>query len=152
MISTEQIEKLAHEHLQGTPNYLVHVNVSKANKIIVIIDNDHGGINIVDCVALSKFIEGNLDREKDDFELEVASHGIGQPLKLMRQYKKNTGRVVVLTLTDGKKVEGTLMGADDKVISIESEVKDPVTKKKEVKTISYPFDEVKTTVVTVKFK
>ncbi|UPT65970.1 MAG: ribosome assembly cofactor RimP [Sphingobacteriales bacterium JAD_PAG50586_3] len=152
MISTEQIEKLANEHLQGTPNYLVHVNVSRANKIIVIIDNDHGGINIVDCVALSKFIESNLDREKDDFELEVASHGIGQPLKLMRQYKKNTGRLVVLTLTDGKKVEGTLLGADDTAISIEAEVKDPATKKKELKTFSYPFSEVKQTIVTFKFK
>ena len=152
MISTEQVEKLANEHLEGTPNYLVNVNVSRANKIIVIIDNDHGGINVKDCVSLSKFIEEGLDREKDDFELEVSSHGIGQPLKMMRQYKKNTGRTVALTLADGKKVEGVLLGADDKAISIETEVKNPDTKKKEVVTVNYSFEEVKQTIVTFKFK
>ena len=96
MISTEQVEKLANEHLEGTPNYLVNVNVSRANKIIVIIDNDHGGIKVNDCVSLSKFIEDGLDREKEDFELEVSSAGIDFPLANLRQYKKNINRMLAL--------------------------------------------------------
>lgn len=152
MLNKEHIEKLANEHLEGTPNYLVDVKISRSNHVIITIDNDHGGINIKDCVALSRHIEGSLDREKEDFELEVSSHGIGQPLKLLRQYKKNVGRVVVVTATNGLKIEGLLTHASETDISVDEEFKDPVSKKKSLRTVVIPYADIKQTIVTFKFK
>jgi ribosome maturation factor RimP len=151
MISKELIEQLSNEHLEGTPNYLVDVKVSRSNKVLVTIDNDHGGIKIDACVALSRFLDDNLDREKEDYELEVSSHGIGQPLLLMRQFKKNEGRLVIITHTDGTKTEGTLISTTDAEITIEAEVKNPATKKKEPTKLTFPFSEIKQTIVTFKF-
>ncbi len=152
MISVELIEQLANKHLEGSPNYLVEVKISRTNKISVSIDNDHGGIKIVDCVELSRFIEGSLDRDKEDFELEVSSHGIGQPLKLFRQYKKNIGRVVSVTISDGKKIEGQLQNATPNEITVEEEYKDSTTKKKALRSVTIPFTDIKQTIVTFKFK
>lgn len=152
MLNKEHIEKLANAHLEGTPNYLVEVKVSRSNHVTVTIDNDQGGINIKDCVALSRHIEGSLDREKEDFELEVSSHGIGEPLKLIRQYKKNVGRVVIVTATNGTRYEGILLAATETDISVDEEFKDPVTKKKSQRTVTIPYLDIKQTVVTFKFK
>jgi len=152
MISKERIAELANEHLEGTPNYLVEIKVSRTNHIIVSIDNDGGGINIKDCVALSRHIEENLDREKEDFELEVSSHGIGQPLLMLRQYKKNIGRTVQVVLATGIKLEGLLLDADENSITLEHEVKNTETKKKETQRDSIPYSGIKQTIVTFKFK
>lgn len=152
MVKVEKITELANTFLADTPNYLVDVKVSRANKIIISIDNDGGGIKIDECVALSRFIEKNLDREKEDFDLEVSSHGIGQPLKLYRQYQKNTGRLVILTLTDGKKVEGTLTKATEDVLTISTEVKNKTTKKMETLVTDVPMANIKQTIVTFKLK
>lgn len=152
MLNKEHIEQLVNEHLEGTPNYLVDVKISRSNHVIVTIDNDHGGINIKDCVALSRHIEGSLDREKEDFELEVSSHGIGQPLKMLRQYKKNVGRIVSVTTAGGQKVEGVMVAATDDGISVDEEYKDPATKKKAMRTVTMPYADIKQTIVTFKFK
>lgn len=152
MISKERIAELANEHLEGSPNYLVEIKVSRTNHIIVSIDNDGGGINIKDCVALSRHIEENLDREKEDFELEVSSHGIGQPLLMLRQYKKNVGRMVVVLATNGHKFEGVMTNVTDTDISVDEEFKDPVTKKKAMRTVTMPYADIKQTIVTFKFK
>ena len=76
MILKQTIEALAQEHLQGTPLTLVEVTVSQDNDIEVIITREGGGVSIDDCVALSRFIESRLDRDKEDFSLMVGSAGI----------------------------------------------------------------------------
>jgi len=76
MISQQTIEAIAREHLEGTPLTLVEVSVSEDNDIEVIITREGGGVAIDDCVALSRYIESKLDRDKEDFSLMVGSSGI----------------------------------------------------------------------------
>ena len=76
MISKQTIEAIAQEHLQGTELTLVEVSVSEENDIEVIITREGGGVSIDDCVALSRYIESKLDRDKEDFSLMVGSAGI----------------------------------------------------------------------------
>lgn len=76
MIQKQTIEQIAQEHLQGTEFSLVEVTVSDENDIEVIITREGGGVSIDDCVALSRFIESKLDRDKEDFSLMVGSAGI----------------------------------------------------------------------------
>ena len=76
MILKETIEALAAQHLEGTGLQLVEATVSEENDIEVIITREGGGVSIDDCVALSRFIESKLDRDKEDFSLTVGSAGI----------------------------------------------------------------------------
>jgi ribosome maturation factor RimP len=109
MILKEQIAKLIDEKINGTHLFLIDVKVLPGNKIEVFIDGDNGlGIN--DCVDLSRHIEKSLDREVEDFSLEVSSPGATQPLKLSRQYIKHIGRDFELKLNDGTQISGTLTG------------------------------------------
>lgn len=107
MILKEQIVELINEKINGTHLFLIDVKVLPGNKIEVFIDGDNGlGIN--DCVDVSRHIEKNLDREVEDFSLEVSSPGATQPLKLSRQYIKHIGRDFELKLNDGSLLTGKL--------------------------------------------
>jgi ribosome maturation factor RimP len=118
MIKKQDIIKLINEHLEGADKFLVDVKVSPGNKIEVYIDAPKH-ISISDCVALSRHIEGNLDREKDDFELQVSSPGATESFKVLQQYKKYVGTQVQTTTLEGKKHQGTLLSANDEHIVIE---------------------------------
>ena len=85
MIEKSRITQLAEEHLASSDNYLVDVVIKPGNIIIVEIDNDDA-VCIEDCISLSRYLEDNLDRESEDFELEVGSAGITSPFKILRQY------------------------------------------------------------------
>jgi ribosome maturation factor RimP len=107
MILKEQIITLVNQKINGTHLFLVDTKVLPGNRIEVFIDGDNGlGIN--DCVDLSRYIEKSLDRDVEDFSLEVSSPGATLPLKLSRQYIKHIGRDVELKLTDGTLITGTL--------------------------------------------
>ncbi len=112
MISKEHIAGLAEDFLKDSANYLIYVNVRPGNRISVFIENDEH-VSIKDCIALSRHIESNLDREKQDFELEVSSPGIDSPLKHLRQYRKYSGKEVELTFANGDKLTGLLSVADE---------------------------------------
>jgi ribosome maturation factor RimP len=108
MILKEQIIELINEKINGTHLFLIDVKVLPGNKIEVFVDGDNGlGIN--DCVDLSRHIEKSLDREVEDFSLEVSSPGATQPLKLSRQYIKHVGRDLELKLNDGTLFTGKLI-------------------------------------------
>ena len=107
MINKEHIQSLAEAHLEGTPGFLVDVVVSDGSNIRVIVDHDEN-TSIQFCMGLSRHIESSLDRELQDFSLEVLSPGLDQPLKLHRQYVKNVGREVAVMPIEGAKVEGLL--------------------------------------------
>lgn len=108
MILKEQIIGIINEKINGTHLFLIDVKVLPGNKIEVFVDGDNGlGIN--DCVDLSRHIEKSLDREVEDFSLEVSSPGATQPLKLSRQYIKHVGRDFELKLNDGSVFTGTLI-------------------------------------------
>ena len=108
MIAKEQILQLAEAHFNGTDKFVTSINVTSGNVIDVLIDGDTA-VTIKDCVGLSRFIEGNLDREKEDFALQVSSHGAASPLVNQRQYKKHIGKTFEIKLTDDTHQEGKLV-------------------------------------------
>jgi len=123
VISKEQIVKLAEAHLAGGKLYLTGIRIGADNHINIFIDGDEG-VTIQDCVSLSRAIEGQLDREKDDFALDVSSHGATSPLVMPRQYKKHLGRELEIKLNAGGKLEGTLVEADNDRIRLEFQVRE----------------------------
>ena len=107
MIEKIKILELVQGALEGTDKYLVNLKVTPDNRIYVDIDGDNG-VNIDDCIELSRAVESQLDRDEEDFELNVSSAGADSPLKLTRQYVKNVGRDLEVVMFDGKEAEGTL--------------------------------------------
>lgn len=118
MIKKQTIVDLIKTHLEGSDKFMVDVKVSAANKIEVYIDAPQH-ISIADCVDLSRFIEKSLDREKDDFELQVSSPGATEAFRVLEQYKKYTGTKVAVVTKEGKKHEGILKSADEEGFVIE---------------------------------
>jgi len=129
MVNKHKIIEIIQEYFGGSDQFLVDIRVSSRNKITVNIDGDKG-VTIADCVALSRHIESSLDRDKEDFELEVSSAGIGTPLTMIRQYRNNIGRLISLLLNDESKLRGKLIAVAEEGISIEKEIKKKGKKKK----------------------
>ncbi|MEC4003239.1 ribosome assembly cofactor RimP [Flavobacterium sp. SUN052] len=133
--------------------FLIDLTISDTYKIIVTLDGDNG-VNLQDCIDISRAIENNLDREEHDYALEVASVGVGSPLKMVRQYKKNIGRLLIVKLQEGK-IEGDLIDANDEFITLSWTAREPkkLGKGKETvqKTQQIPYSEIKEAVVTIKF-
>ena len=159
MISPATVRDLAEKRLSDPGfnpkhSYLVDVTVSSANKIRVIIDN-FNGISIDECVSMSRWIEQQLDRETEDFELEVTSPGLDQPFRVLRQYEKNIGKEVEIKLSDGSKIQGTLVTAGSDSVEIEQQQKEKVEGKKGrqlvTRKFSFPFSEIKETRIVIKF-
>lgn len=120
MIDVTRVREIAETQMEGTDLFVVEVRVSPANEIVVTVDSDTQ-VGIDRCVELSRSIEGALDREQEDFELTVMSAGIGQPLKMLRQYRKLIGRPVEVILKDGGKIVGNLTDASESSIAVEYE-------------------------------
>lgn len=118
MLKKQDIINLTEEHLKGSDKFIVDIKVLPGNKIEVFIDSPNH-IAIADCVALSRHIEGNLDREKEDFELQISSPGATEPFRVLQQYKKYVGTKVKTVTLEGQKHEGVLLSADDNGIVIE---------------------------------
>lgn len=104
--------------------FLIDFSISNGNQIRVVIDGDHG-VTVNDCIAVSREIEHNLDREEVDFSLDVASAGVSEPLVNTRQYIKNIGRKLSVKTQDGKAVEGNLAKADSKEIILQWKAREP---------------------------
>jgi ribosome maturation factor RimP len=150
MTDKEYIKGLVEEFIKGTGLFLVAVKVSSANRITVLADKNEG-ITIDECVAIHRHIENNLDREKEDFELQVSSPGLDLPFGVIEQYYKNQGKKVEVTDNDGTKLSGTLKNVTAGGFELETEVKTK-GKTKELKDISFNFDQVKTTRVILTIK
>lgn len=122
MIDEALISKLIEEKLGDSGLFLTELLVKQGNNIQVFIDSDHG-VSVDDCIALSRHIESNLDRDIEDFHLQVSSAGVDQPLKFARQYIKNIGRKLNIELSDGRNFTGALIAADNEKIKIQTETK-----------------------------
>ena len=146
MIRETQIQEIIDNKLSEDGMYLVELTIQTDNKICVVIDHEQG-VPINYCIELSKLIEAGLDREEEDFELEVASAGIGQPFKVKQQYMKNIGREVEVLYATGKKFSGKLLDVEEDGFNVEVEEMVKVEGKKrkqlQVKTVNCKFDEVK---------
>jgi ribosome maturation factor RimP len=103
--------------------FLIDLSISDNNKIIVTLDGDNG-VQLQDCINISRAIEHNLDREEQDFALEVASAGVSLPLKLVRQYRKNIGRTLKIK-TSTKTIEALLKDVTENSIEVEWSSREP---------------------------
>lgn len=155
MIEKSVVSQLVEEKLASSDNYLVDVVIKPGNLIIVEIDNDEA-VCIDDCVELSRYLEAHLDRDVEDYELEVGSAGITSPFKVLRQYIKNIGNEVEMLLKNGTKLTGILKEADENgvVVTIEKQVKPEGAKRKITveEDLSYTFEEIKYTKYLIRFK
>ena len=155
MIEKAVVTQLVEEHLQASNSYLVDVAIKPGNYIVVEIDSDDS-VSIDDCVALSQYIEAHLDRDVEDYELEVGSAGITSPFKVLRQYQKNIGNEVEMLLKSGTKKVGVLIAVDisGATISVEKRVKPEGAKRPVMVTEEekYPFEEIKYTKYLIRFK
>lgn len=111
MIDKETVKSLALEWLADKEYFLVDVEVTADDRIVVEIDHKDG-VWIDDCADLSRFIESRLDRDAEDYELEVGSAGVGQPFKVVQQYANCIGQDVEVMTAEGRKVQGTLKAVD----------------------------------------
>lgn len=155
MIDKNVVKSLVDEWLEGKEYFLVDIQISSDDKIVVEIDHADG-VWIEDCVELSKYIEDRLSRDEEDYELEVGSAGLGQPFKVPQQYVNFIGKEVEVLDKDGKKVKGVLKSVDgnDFVVAVNEKVqvegkKRPV--KMDVDHV-YKMDEVKYTKYIISFK
>lgn len=155
MIDRNLVKGFVDEWLQGTDYFLVDVAVSPDDKIVVEIDHAEG-VWIEDCVELSRFIESKLNREEEDFELEVGSAGIGQPFKVLQQYKNHVGKEVEALTNDGRKITGVLKSADEDhfVITTTKKVKPEGAKRPQwvEEDVDLNYEEIKYTKYLISFK
>ena len=156
MIPKKRIIELAQERINelDNGNYLVDVSVSAKNVILVKMDNLNQGVSIKDCVSVSRNIEHNLDREKQDFELKVSSPGLDQPFMVYEQYLKNVGKTInVLTEDSAYKGELTKVSSDEIELKHIEIIKNKKTKKKEtIETIHHlKMNEIKETRLVISF-
>ena len=154
MTFKEKVNGLITEALLDKPSiFLIDLAISDSFKISVGLDGDNG-VALQDCIDVSRAVENNLDREEQDFSLEVASVGVGSPLKMTRQYKKNIGRTLIVT-TNTEKIEAELVEANDVFIILSWKAREPkkVGKGKETvqKEQQIPYTEIKEAIVTVTF-
>ena len=145
MIENSKIEKLVEEFIKGSSLFLVAVKVSSSNKITVLADTMNG-ITIDECASLHRHIEKNLDRDKEDFELQVSSPGLDMPFAVIGQYYKNEGKKIEVNDTEGSKYTGKLRNVTGGGFELETEVK-VKGKTKELKDISFNFEQIKSTKV-----
>jgi len=153
MTFKEKVQELLDAGLAEKPDvFLIDLTITDSFKIIVTLDGDNG-VTLQDCIDISRAIEHNLDREEQDFSLEVASGGLA-PLKHLRQYKKNVGRTLIVK-TPTETIEAELVDANDEFITLAWEAREPkkigkgketVQKKQEI-----PYAEIKEAIVTVTF-
>lgn len=150
----DKVENLLKEAFQENNSlFLIDLNITKDNKISVVIDGDNG-VSVNDCIAVSRKVEHNLDREEEDFSLEVSSAGVSEPLRLERQYWKNLGRKLQVT-TNNEKIEATLTEVDQNGIKLNWKARElkPVGKGKHTvqKEAVLPYSEITDAKVMITF-
>jgi len=155
MIDKLIVEQIVNEFLSGSSSYLIEVDVRPGNLITVEIDNDDA-VSIDECVKLNRFIESKLNRDEEDYELEVGSSGLTSPFKVLKQFQKNIGNEIETLTKKGAKLYGILKSADENnfVITITKKVKPEGAKRKidVQEDLPFTYDEVKYTKYLIRFK
>lgn len=158
MISKKKVEALINERIEELDNglFIVELNISSANVISVELDKYEGNVSVDDCIRVSRNVEHNLDREEQDFELNVSSAGLDKGLRVFPQYKKNVGRDVKVKLSEGGSLEGTMIAATPEDITIQTTRKERIEGKKKKETIVedhvLSMDQIKETKIVISFK
>ena len=154
MAFKDKISGLLEEALKEKPSlFLVDLTITEAFKVIVTLDGDNG-VNLQDCIDVSRAVDNNLDREEQDYALEVASAGVSTPLKLVRQYRKNIGRTLKVKTTT-ETIEAVLEQVSDESIVLSWTAREPKKIGKGKETVEHkreiPYSEIKEAIVTIIF-
>lgn len=155
MFDKKEIEALAEKHLPDESLFVVEVKVRAGNEIEIYIDSDQR-VAVEECIAVSRAVEQELETATEDFSLMVSSAGVGQPLKVLRQFRKLTGKPVDVVMLDGVKILGRLEDADNDgfVVSYPEKRKIEGRKKPEIVNVTKRLDytDVKTVSEHLDFK
>lgn len=154
MITVDKINKLVETKIAEGRNFIVDISVKPGNKITILLDNDDG-VSIGDCVEMSRHVEFSLDRESEDFELNVMSPGLTEPFKTLRQYEKYIQKQVEVVTKENKKLSGKLLSITTEGIQLETKIKEKTEGKKAkqliISNINLPFNQIKATKVVISF-
>ena len=155
MIEKKTVCQIVEEWLEGKDYFLVEVTVSPDDKIVVEIDHAEG-VWIEDCVELGRYIESKLNREEEDYELEVGSAGIGQPFKVLQQYYIHIGQEVEVMTKGGQKLTGILKDADEEKFTVTVQKKVKLEGSKRPKLVeedeTFTYEQIKYTKYLISFK
>ena len=155
MINKETVKTIVSEWLQDKEYFLVDVDVTTDDRILVEIDHKEG-VWIEDCAELSRYIEEHLNRDEEDYELEVGSAGLGQPFKVLQQYRNHIGLEVEVLTKEGKKIKGILKEAAEKEFTVTISKKEKVEGAKRPQLveedITFSYDGIKYTKYIINFK
>ncbi|WP_010134447.1 ribosome assembly cofactor RimP [Ochrovirga pacifica] len=147
----ENLVNLAIE--ENTSLFLVDLQINSDNKISVTVDGDQG-VPLNECIRISRFVENSLDREEEDYSIEVATPDIAKPLLMKRQYLKNIGRTLKVR-TEEKKYEGELIKATENEIELAWQTREQKTVGKGKVTVSHtatlPYEDIKEAKVKIVF-
>ncbi len=147
MIDKFKVLDIVKSALEGSDKFLVSMKITPDNRIFVDIDGDNG-INIDDCIELSRTLEKQLNRDEEDFELNVSSAGADAPLKMPRQYRRQIGRDLTVETFEGKSYEGTLADCDEQRFTIRTKG----SKKVAPQVLTFDYAGVKSAKVVLSFK
>ena len=154
MITQPVVEQIIHEKIEGTRIFLVDVMIGSGNSILVHVDT-HKGISIDECVELSRYITGRLDKDTEDYQLEVSSPGLDASFKVSQQYEKNLQKQVEVIKNDGTKICVKLLAFSENEIIVEQMVKPkaPAKSKKPVaEQLTMALEDIKTIKSVISFK
>lgn len=155
MINKDTVRSIVEEWLDGKEYFLVDIEISPDDRIVVEIDHADG-VWIEDCVELSRFIEDHLSRDEEDYELEVGSAGLGQPFKVAQQYHCFVGKDVEVLDADGKKYKGVLKAVEGNDFTVTVQEKQKVEGKKRPQLVetdyTFQMGKVKYTKYLINFK
>ena len=124
-MNKERVKQLLTEALDENEElFLIELSFLAENKIYIEVDGNMG-VNLKECIRISRHINNNLDREEEDFSLDVLSAGVSRPLSLPRQYKKNLGRNLQVKTTQGQTIEGKITQTTDTEVTLEWKAREP---------------------------
>lgn len=155
MINKEKVITLVQTAIDENPElFLLDVQILAGNKIMVLVDGDTG-VPLKECIRISRAVEHNLDREEQDFSLEVSSPDISDPIRIERQYRKNLNRVLKITLKDNTKLEGNLINVQEEGVEIQWKAREPKPIGKGKITVTHqqkvPYNNIKIAKVKITF-
>ena len=155
MISKDSIYQVVEQFIVDTDYFLVDIKVTPDNRVMVEIDSFEG-VKIDFCAELNRHIESQIDREIEDYDLEVGSAGLTEPFKVQKQYEKNLGNEVETLTKEGKKFNGILKEVNSTgfVLEIEKSEKPEGAKRKILisEDLTFTYDDIKTTKYIIRFK
>jgi ribosome maturation factor RimP len=156
MIDKQLLSETVEQAIANTNLFLVEVIVAPDNKITVTVDSAEG-VDIEQCVSLTRTIEERFDRDVEDYELEVGSAGVTAPFKVRQQYDMNIGNPVEVLTRDGRKIHATLTAVNDDFTAITvtapEKVKEPGAKRPKIVDVeqSINIDNIKSICYEIKF-